>query len=185
MDRRYDPVQKTGETRPAGHRASSAGTQVSESGAVTAARGPRARPAHRIGTCAHRYPSGLQASWPLDAGNRVGLKEERSGSSRPVTAATSRAVGAGAAGTLGGAMPIVAGPFDQSDYLTLIPADKKLNPDWVRSLFARGKPTVYRGKELRYIGMPVGGVGAGQLYLGGDGKLWLWDIFNHYHNISH
>jgi non-lysosomal glucosylceramidase len=62
----------------------------------------------------------------------------------------------------------------------LIPPDKQLDPDWVRSLFARGSPRVYRGRELDFIGMPVGGITTGQLYLGGDGRLWHWDIFNRF-----
>ena len=63
-----------------------------------------------------------------------------------------------------------------------IPADKNFDPAWIASLTARGAPEVYTGENLRYIGMPVGGICTGQLYLGGDGRLWLWDIFNLLYN---
>ena len=59
-----------------------------------------------------------------------------------------------------------------------IPIDKGLSPEWYKSLYERGQAEVYKGKELAYIGMPIGGIGTGTVYLGGDGKLWLWDIFN-------
>ena len=72
----------------------------------------------------------------------------------------------------------MAGPFTRADFENLVPRDKKLNPDWVKSLTARGQRTTYRGADLAKIGMPIGGVCAGQLYLGGDGRLWHWDIFN-------
>ncbi len=77
-------------------------------------------------------------------------------------------------------LPAMAGPFTREDFDHLVPADKKLSPDWVKSLFERGTPEVLRGNELKFVGMPVGGIGAGQLYLGGDGRLWHWDIFNQF-----
>lgn len=83
-----------------------------------------------------------------------------------------------AAAAIAGKAPAMAGPFARTDFDQLVPADKKLNADWVRSLFERGTPEVYRGDELKWIGMPIGGLCCGQLYLGGDGKLWHWDIFN-------
>ena len=89
---------------------------------------------------------------------------------------------AGAAGTVlnNTLLPVMAGPFEENEYLKAIPFDKKLDPKWIASLTARGKPTIVTDPAaLQHIGMPIGGVFTGTLYLGGDGRLWLWDIFNH------
>jgi len=65
------------------------------------------------------------------------------------------------------------------DYRRLVPADKRLGTEWLQSLTARGEPKVYTDpRALEQIGMPVGGLFAGTVYLGGDGRLWLWNIFN-------
>jgi len=61
------------------------------------------------------------------------------------------------------------------------PAVKEFDRDWVAELTVRGEPTVYthaNSANFDYIGMPVSGLCAGQIYLGGDGKLWCWDLFN-------
>ena len=84
-------------------------------------------------------------------------------------------VGAAAAGRASSAF---AGPFDVAELERLVPADKKLDPAWVESLFARGGPEPVSGAALEHVGMPVGGLFCGTVYLSGDGRLWHWDIFN-------
>ena len=85
----------------------------------------------------------------------------------------------GAAAAAGSSLLMLPSRARAGDFTyLLIPANKNLDPNWVASLFARGTPTVYTGAALRNIGMPVGGVCCGQLYLRGDGRLWFWDICN-------
>ena len=74
--------------------------------------------------------------------------------------------------------PAMAGPFENADFDKLVPADKKLSEAWLRSLVDRGAPEWISGPDLNHIGMPVGGICCGQVYLSGDGRLWHWDIFN-------
>lgn len=85
------------------------------------------------------------------------------------------------AGFLASRMQVIAGPFLPGELNGWqIPVDKKLDPEWIRSLYKRGTVTTYlkSKNELQYIGMPVGGINCGTMYLRGDGRLWLWDIFN-------
>jgi non-lysosomal glucosylceramidase len=85
------------------------------------------------------------------------------------------------AGLLVSRIPAIAGPFawNKPGNGQILPGNE-LHPDWIQSLYNRGAVTTYlkSKNELQYIGMPVGGINCGTLYLGGDGRLWLWDIFN-------
>ncbi len=61
------------------------------------------------------------------------------------------------------------------------PTVKDISPSWVAALGERGDPEIYtrtNSNNFAHIGMPIGGIGAGQLYIQGDGRLDYWDIFN-------
>lgn len=51
---------------------------------------------------------------------------------------------------------------------------------WNQTLLDQDERRVYRGDELTHIAMPLGGFGAGQVYLRGDGTLNPWQIVNNF-----
>ncbi|MFC7338751.1 GH116 family glycosyl-hydrolase [Haloferula chungangensis] len=77
---------------------------------------------------------------------------------------------------MAGRIKVMAGPFEGKDFDKVIPADKKLSKEWIDSLYARGKPTTVKAGKVDYIGMPINGLGTGQVYLSGDGELWYWNL---------
>ena len=77
---------------------------------------------------------------------------------------------------LAGRSSAMAGPFTQQDFRHIVPADKKLSQAWIDGLYARGEALTASGNELKFIGMPINGIATGQVYLGGDGKLWYWNL---------
>jgi len=96
-----------------------------------------------------------------------------------------QAAGAGLASlSAAGGLAAIAGPFEPKDVIDhFVPADKKLKPEWIKALSARGEKTWYSGGDLKMIAMPIGGITTGQLYINGEGRLVQWDIFNQ-HNFS-
>ena len=133
----------------------------------------------RDGNCGDQGREHVEALPPRCAPNPGEGDSCRSGVNRRVFL---KAAGAGVAGVsiLSTSTGAMAGPFDSSDHF--IPGDKKLNADWVKALFARGEPVWYSGEALETIGMPVGGICTGQMYLAGDGRLACWDVYNR--NVS-
>jgi non-lysosomal glucosylceramidase len=93
-----------------------------------------------------------------------------------------QAAGAGilalSAGRLAEHAAAASAASDENGIQHFVPADKQLARSWLTALTERGGPRVLRGRELELVGMPVGGITVGQLYLRGDGTLGCWQIFN-------
>lgn len=65
-----------------------------------------------------------------------------------------------------------------------VPVEKNLSEDWKKSLWSTERKA-YTGNELETIGMPCGGIAAGQLYVRGDGTLANWWIANNGYNTGY
>ncbi len=50
--------------------------------------------------------------------------------------------------------------------------------EWAQDVMREGSRTVYSGASLRCLAMPMGGIGAGNFALAGDGTLRQWQILN-------
>ena len=42
----------------------------------------------------------------------------------------------------------------------------------------------YVGEQLRHIAMPLGGIGTGQVAIGGDGGFRQWQLFNEANHLA-
>ena len=71
-----------------------------------------------------------------------------------------------------------------SDTTHLVPTAKQSDRRWVASLVAKGTRKPYRGRKLRTIGMPCGGICTGQFYVRGDGTLAQWWIAGNAYNTG-
>ena len=52
-------------------------------------------------------------------------------------------LGIGSLAAIASQLPVTAGPFEAKDFDSLVPADKKLDPEWVKSLLcAERRPSI-------------------------------------------
>lgn len=56
---------------------------------------------------------------------------------------------------------------------------------FIGDITRKGEKTIYKGSMLRTIGMPCGGIAAGQIYVRGDGTLANWWIANNAYNTGY
>src|SRR5262245_22002045 len=76
----------------------------------------------------------------------------------------------------------VCGPVVRDDGIRhFVSAEKRLDPKWIAGICERGERHVWRDRDLNFVGMPVGGIAAGQVYLRGDGTLGDWKIFREFY----
>lgn len=91
----------------------------------------------------------------------------------------------GAAGVLAGLPLTVLAQDADLVRVGYIPADKGVTPELRAALRQRGQRRVYRGPQRFALGMPCGGIAAGQLYLLGDGTLGGWRIDGRLNNTGY
>jgi len=72
----------------------------------------------------------------------------------------------------------------QVDASHLVPLDKGLGAGWRTALYDTSRRP-FTGNDLSTIGMPCGGIAAGQLYVRGDGTLAGWWIANNAYNTGY
>ena len=77
----------------------------------------------------------------------------------------------------GAAALAVSGQMSWADEVDkLLPPSAPLSAQ--RAKYPLTPPRVYRGKHLEAVGMPLGGIGSGSIWLNGNGQLGIWQIFN-------
>ena len=57
-------------------------------------------------------------------------------------------------------------------------AGKLTPPKEAESKYPKTPPRVYKGEHLEAVAMPIGGIGTGSIWLDGQGRLSVWQIFN-------
>ncbi len=61
-------------------------------------------------------------------------------------------------------------------------AVEKALEEWTKQLWEPGATRIYHSDALEHIAFPLGGIGAGQVYLTGRGRLTSWQIQNNFHH---